>query len=332
VDLKFKKRVFQGAPVKARLKTETVVRSFYPVQNTPPVFPVLPYGNMMGGMVPGMMGVGPSVPGPFGYMNMNVPMMMPVGPLNGGGGVPLQQMNPGEYQPSEYQPLMKTPSVDRNMGDLMMSMNQPNTSHSVNGAGPSPPLNSISHNNSNANLISNNNTSLTNSNPSEEVPKPKDNRNRAQNSNHSSNTPGGAHRSTSTQGNQSSENRRKDGGSTNRRSTGGSNGSHAPSSNGSGGHSNTIGGGSKKDSEKSIIEINVANFPPLSGAEDLLVPSPGQKDVQLASSSTSTGITIDLSTEATHGGSNGSTTDEGGSREPTRRETTNVTAGTALSS
>ena len=40
LDLRLKKRTFRGQPVKARIKTEPVVRSFYPV--TAPVAPVPP--------------------------------------------------------------------------------------------------------------------------------------------------------------------------------------------------------------------------------------------------------------------------------------------------
>lgn len=300
LDLKFKKRLFQGALVKARLKTETVVRSFYPLQNAPPVFPILPYGNMMGGMVPGMMGVGPSVPGPFGYMN--VPMMMPLGSLNGGVmQQQQQQMNHPigavDYQPQQH--MIKTvSSVDRI--DMMMPSSGPaviSSSHgqTMNGTSSSPPLsNSTTHtnnniitNNSNNNMISTT-SSISNTNSSEEAPKPRDNRNRAQNNNIHSNTPSGAHRSTSAQGNQqAADSRRKDGGSSNRRSTGGPNGSHAPTSNGGGG------GGASKSSylEKAIIEINVANFPPLNGVEDLPATSPGGKE--------SPSSTIDASTAAT---------------------------------
>jgi hypothetical protein len=36
-DLRLKKRTFRGQPVKARLKTETVIRSFYPLQSVPAV-------------------------------------------------------------------------------------------------------------------------------------------------------------------------------------------------------------------------------------------------------------------------------------------------------
>ena len=39
IDLKLKKRMFRGQPVKGRLKSETVVRSFYPVQAAPAAMP-----------------------------------------------------------------------------------------------------------------------------------------------------------------------------------------------------------------------------------------------------------------------------------------------------
>lgn len=42
LDLRTKKRTFRGQSVKARLKTETVVKSYYPVQTAPPIAPVFP--------------------------------------------------------------------------------------------------------------------------------------------------------------------------------------------------------------------------------------------------------------------------------------------------
>ena len=57
LDLRLKKRTFRGQPVKARLKTETVVKSYYPVQTAPPIPPVFP---IMG--YPGMGMMGPPLP------------------------------------------------------------------------------------------------------------------------------------------------------------------------------------------------------------------------------------------------------------------------------
>ena len=42
LDLRTKKRTFRGQSVKARLKTETVVKSYFPVQTAPPIAPVFP--------------------------------------------------------------------------------------------------------------------------------------------------------------------------------------------------------------------------------------------------------------------------------------------------
>jgi hypothetical protein len=42
LDLRLKKRTFRGQPVKARIKTEPVVRSYFPVP--PPVVPQVPFG------------------------------------------------------------------------------------------------------------------------------------------------------------------------------------------------------------------------------------------------------------------------------------------------
>ena len=52
VDLKLKKRTFRGHPVKGRMKSETIVRSFYPMQPAPPPMmytgiPFPPYGPPM---------------------------------------------------------------------------------------------------------------------------------------------------------------------------------------------------------------------------------------------------------------------------------------------
>lgn len=72
LDLRLKKRTFRGVAVKARLKTETVVRSFFPVQTA--ITPVVPFGGMMQSGIP--------VPvvdmRAYGYMGLPVPVMAPV--------------------------------------------------------------------------------------------------------------------------------------------------------------------------------------------------------------------------------------------------------------
>lgn len=62
LDLRLKKRTFRGHAVKARLKTETVIRSFYPLQGAPSIpvgYPPMNFGfgyglplDMSGGMLP----------------------------------------------------------------------------------------------------------------------------------------------------------------------------------------------------------------------------------------------------------------------------------------
>lgn len=52
LDLRLKKRTFRGQPVKARIKTEPVVRSFYPVTTVPvppvyPMNPMIPFAPMV---------------------------------------------------------------------------------------------------------------------------------------------------------------------------------------------------------------------------------------------------------------------------------------------
>jgi len=69
LDLRLKKRTFRGVSVKGRLKTETVVRSFFPVQTG--IAPVVPF--------PGIMGAGVPMPvvdmRAFGYMGMPMPVI-----------------------------------------------------------------------------------------------------------------------------------------------------------------------------------------------------------------------------------------------------------------
>jgi len=72
LQLKLKRRLFRGEPVKARLKTETFVRSFYPLQ---PVVPMPPVMYPPGMQFPGFPG-----PLPYGYMP---PVVMPMDPLYG---------------------------------------------------------------------------------------------------------------------------------------------------------------------------------------------------------------------------------------------------------
>eukprot|EP01038_Epipyxis_sp_PR26KG_P007194 gene7194-9812_t len=65
LDLRLKKRLFRGQSVKCRLKTESIVRSFYPIQQAPPIAPII-YSQMP---FPGYMA--PPIPidlRAFGYM------------------------------------------------------------------------------------------------------------------------------------------------------------------------------------------------------------------------------------------------------------------------
>lgn len=43
LDLRLKKRTFRNLPVKARIKTEPVVRSYFPVPPAIPQFPIIPF-------------------------------------------------------------------------------------------------------------------------------------------------------------------------------------------------------------------------------------------------------------------------------------------------
>ena len=100
--LMFKKRLFRGNSVKARLKSDTVVRSFYSAPSMPPPMAYVPmgvpfngaYGPMgpggpMPNMPPDMRGYyGP--PGPGMVMGPDPSMMAPLGP----GGVPMGGVDP----------------------------------------------------------------------------------------------------------------------------------------------------------------------------------------------------------------------------------------------
>lgn len=84
LDLRLKKRLFRGQSVKGRLKSETVVRSFYPVQAAPSMPPAIYPGMQMqyaGGFVPGPIPIdmryGYGMGGPMGGMMSNIGGMMP---------------------------------------------------------------------------------------------------------------------------------------------------------------------------------------------------------------------------------------------------------------
>lgn len=65
LDLRVKKRMFRGEPVKGRLKSESIVKSFYPYQPSLPPVPIVPFAGFM---PPGPMmfpyGVPPEMPMP----------------------------------------------------------------------------------------------------------------------------------------------------------------------------------------------------------------------------------------------------------------------------
>ena len=81
--LRMKKRLFRGQSVKGRLKSETVVRSFFPVQAAPSMPPAIYPGMQMqyaGGFVPGPMPIDMRYGygmGPMGGMMPNMGGMMP---------------------------------------------------------------------------------------------------------------------------------------------------------------------------------------------------------------------------------------------------------------
>jgi hypothetical protein len=72
LDLRLKRRTFRGQAVKARIKTENVVRSYYPVAPVvapvQPVFPILPYPPVA----------------PIGIDMVPYGFMPPVAPVSGG--------------------------------------------------------------------------------------------------------------------------------------------------------------------------------------------------------------------------------------------------------
>jgi hypothetical protein len=90
LDLRLKKRTFRGQSVKGRLKSETLVRSFYPMQ-APPVVPNMVYPGMPMQFpgVGGYMG-GPPIPVDPRVFGFNVPPMQGQGQGQGQGVVPMQ--------------------------------------------------------------------------------------------------------------------------------------------------------------------------------------------------------------------------------------------------
>jgi hypothetical protein len=76
IDLRLKKRTFRGQPVKGRMKSETMVRSFYPVQTAPVAFGGMPFGfpaPMPMGYGYGMMPNGMGMPQPPMLSTENLP-------------------------------------------------------------------------------------------------------------------------------------------------------------------------------------------------------------------------------------------------------------------
>eukprot|EP01035_Chromulina_nebulosa_P028390 gene28390-37476_t len=91
LDLRTKKRTFRGQSVKARLKTETVVKSYFPVQTAPPIAPVFPLMGypgmgMMGAPMPINLQAFGYLPAPFGADGMPMPMV----PIPPAGMIPTQ--------------------------------------------------------------------------------------------------------------------------------------------------------------------------------------------------------------------------------------------------
>ena len=125
IDLKLKKRMFRGQAVKGRLKSETVVRSFYPVQAAPAMPPA--------GIYPGMPMQFPSAAGfvPTGtmpvdlrYDNYSMGGMSGGGLVTGPGGVPIASNLPDGIPGSGAmsQPGQAGPSLASVSGDEMQSV------------------------------------------------------------------------------------------------------------------------------------------------------------------------------------------------------------------
>lgn len=123
IDLRLKKRTFRGQPVKGRVKSETIARSFYPVQPPPPiVFPNMQFP---------IMGAPNMIPGPFSPFMM-VPGMMP------GGMIPVALASPlGAVAPiidGEVTKIEATASHDSNNADGTTTTSH--SGHADNAHGP----------------------------------------------------------------------------------------------------------------------------------------------------------------------------------------------------
>lgn len=259
VDLRLKKRLFRGVSVKARLKTETVVRSFYPVQS-PPIAPVgfsvpgMGFGGMLGH--PGG-GVLPGVPFPFMGMTMPGihPMMVPMIPNA------VAYMDPNAVAAATPVAAKTVHSNDPAATTTTTTTGNTNTSVSVS----TPALNTTSpidsqkgqSNTGTKDNSSTKKTSVSSNNNSGPSSKQVNSNNDKQNDSSNRNSKG--------------KNNDNDVSTSNRNNKGGNNNSNNKSS--SNNSNNTS--HSKKDFDKPLIEVNVANFPPLGGNEE--IPTPGYK-------------------------------------------------------
>lgn len=287
LDLRLKKRTFRGQPIKARLKTETVVKSYFPVQTAPPIAPVFPMMYQgMGMMPPGAMPIDLRA---FGYLNSMVPpyltegmSMMPMGvpppailPQQQLPPVPpmdVQQLPPSEAKAISSSVLSDTPAVAvpvvvtnptgvTNKGSVN-SGNKDATLHNRD-VGRKPGVKSSGGGNVSSGST-NNNVSSSSGNNNATGRRDRDASRRSSHNNSSSNSHGN---------------------NNNSHHTGSSSASH------SAGHNSGTATQSSKDKDsgaknngeaanRSTIEINATNFPPLqqSLTEETPIPTPGYKE------------------------------------------------------
>mmetsp|Transcript_21697 Transcript_21697/g.29870 ORF Transcript_21697/g.29870 Transcript_21697/m.29870 type:complete len:941 (-) Transcript_21697:1222-4044(-) len=281
LDLRIKKRTFRGQPIKARLKTETVVKSYFPVQTAPPITPVFPMMYPGMGMMPGAM---PMDLRAFGYGMVPPYMtdmsgMMPIGvpptsimpqpqmlPLP-----PMDAVLPSEAKATSSSVSLETPVAapvsaiaPTPTGDTNKGTTPGNKDTSLHNRDSGRKPNNKSGGGGNVNSGSNNNVSGSSGNNTTG----RRDRDVGRRSNHNNSSSNNSH-----------------GNNNNSHHTGSSSTSH------SAGHSSGTATQSSKDKEsgakhnsdaahRSTIEINATNFPPLqqSSTEETPIPTPGYKE------------------------------------------------------
>lgn len=252
LDLRMKKRTFRGASIKSRLKTESVVRSFYPVQQqqqtsvlqqpmygTPQMMTAGPYG----GAPMDMRAFGYAMPGmPAGVVPMGA---MPMPQLNADGSLAMP-VNMGAAGGAAA--AVGTDATAKKESSTSATANDESGAEGKAKGGHAKDASGSKSGNSTANAKGNN----------------------SKNNNSSSN-------------NNSTTDRRRDNNANNNSS--GNNNSKDGARKGGADKNDSLGGGNKKggnkggasDAPQPVIDLGAANFPPLGAVDDTPVPTPGYK-------------------------------------------------------